>query len=39
VLDYLDQQMIDRNDGPLMRQLWLVVSDYQEKVLEARAAA
>jgi len=39
ILDYLDQQLIDRNDGPVMRQLWMTVADYQEKVLEARAAA
>ena len=39
ILDYLDEQMVERNDGPVMRQLWLLVSDYQEKVLEARAAA
>ncbi len=39
ILDQLDQEMIERNDGPVMRQLWLTVSDYLEKVLEARAAA
>ncbi len=39
VLDAIDQEMIERNDGPVMRQLWLTVADYLEKVLEARAAA
>jgi len=39
VLAELDQEMIDRNDGPVMRQLWVTVADYLEKVLEARAAA
>jgi hypothetical protein len=39
IADYIDQQMIERNDGPVMRQLWAAVSDYLEKVLEARAAA
>jgi hypothetical protein len=39
IADYIDQQMIERNDGPAMRQLWAAVSDYMEKVLEARAAA
>ncbi len=39
VLDLLDEEMIARNDGPVVRQLWLTVADYQEKVLESRAAA
>ena len=39
ILDYLDQEMIERRDGPVMRQLWMTIMDYQEKVLEARAAA
>jgi len=39
VLEAIDQEMIERNDGPVMRQLWLTVADYLEKVLEARAAA
>jgi ferritin-like metal-binding protein YciE len=39
VLDYLDQQLIERNNGPAMRGLWAAVTDYLEKVQEARAAA
>jgi len=39
VLDLLDEELIARNDGPVVRQLWLTVADYQEKVLESRAAA
>lgn len=39
ILDVLDHALIERNDGPVMRQLWLMVMDYYERVLEARAAA
>lgn len=39
IVDHIDEEMIARNDGPVMRQLWLTVTDYLEKVLEARAAA
>ena len=39
ILEHLDRELVERNDGPLMRGLWLTVSDYLEKVLEARAAA
>ena len=39
LIEHLDGEMINRNDGPVMRQLWAVVTDYHEKVLEARAAA
>jgi hypothetical protein len=39
ILDVLDRELIERNDGPVVRQLWLTVMDYYEKVLEARAAA
>lgn len=39
ILDYLDQEGIERRGGPILRQLWAVITDYQEKVLEARAAA
>lgn len=39
VLDYIDEQMIERNDGPVMRGLWAAVADYLEKVQEGLAAA
>lgn len=39
ILDVLDRELIERNDSPIMRQLWLTVMDYYERVLEARAAA
>ena len=39
VLDYLDRQLIERNDGPVMRALWSTVADYCEKVQEGLAAA
>ncbi len=39
IVDYLDQEMIERRGGPVMRQLWATITDYLEKVLEARAAA
>ena len=39
VVEHIDSEMIARNDGPVMRQLWLTVTDYLERVLEARAAA
>ncbi len=39
ILDVLDRELIERNDGPVMRQLWLTVMEYYEMVLEARAAA
>lgn len=39
VLEYIDDQMIERNDGPVMRGLWAAVTDYLEKVQEGLAAA
>jgi hypothetical protein len=39
VLEHIDQELIARNDGPVMRGLWAAVADYLEKVQEARAAA
>jgi hypothetical protein len=39
VVEHLDSELINRNDGPVIRQLWATVTDYHEKVLEARAAA
>lgn len=39
VLDHIDRQLIERNDGPVMRGLWAAVADYLEKVQEGLAAA
>ena len=39
VLEYIDDQLIERNDGPVMRGLWAAVADYLEKVQEGLAAA
>lgn len=39
VLEYIDAELVDRRGGPVMRDLWNTVADYQEKVQEAQAAA
>jgi hypothetical protein len=39
VLAYIDGELIERRGGLAMRDLWATVSDYLEKVQEARAAA
>jgi hypothetical protein len=39
VLDYIDQQLLERKDGPAMRGLWHTVADYLEKMQENMAAA
>ncbi len=39
IVKHLDNELIERNDGPVMRKLWAAVTDYLEKVLESRAAA
>ena len=39
ILDEIDRELVERNDGPMMRQLWATIADYQEKLLEGRAAA
>ena len=39
IVEHIESEMIARNDGPVMPQLWLTVTDYLERVLEARAAA
>lgn len=39
VLEYIDRELVERRGGVIMRQLWQTVADYQDKVLEGRAAA
>ncbi len=39
VSDYIDQQLVERCGGLLMRELGTTVADYQQAVLESRAAA
>ncbi len=39
VLEYIDRELVERRGGLIMRQLWQTVADYQDKVLEGRAAA
>ena len=39
LLEYLDEQLIARNNGPVMRDLWSTVAFYLEKVEESQAAA
>lgn len=39
VLDYIDSQLIERNNGPVMRGLWSAVADYLERMQESLAAA
>ena len=39
VLEHIDNQLIERNDGPVMRALWVRVADYMERVQEGLAAA
>jgi hypothetical protein len=39
ILEYIDGELIERKGGLVMRDLWTTVSDYLEKVQEARAAA
>ncbi len=39
VLEYIDGELIERRGGLAMRDLWATVSDYLEKVQEAKAAA
>ena len=39
VLEFIDGQLIERKGGLAMRELWATISDYLEKVQEARAAA
>lgn len=39
VLDYIDNELVERRGGQVMRDLWASVADYIEKVQEGRAAA
>lgn len=39
VLDFIDNELIERRGGQIMRDLWATVADYLEKVQESRAAA
>jgi len=39
ILAYIDEQMIERKGGQVMRDLWATVSDYLEKVQESLAVA
>lgn len=39
VLDCIDGHLIERNDGPVMRGLWVRVADYMERMQEGLAAA
>lgn len=39
VLDFIDNELIERRGGQVMRDLWSTVADYLEKVQESRAAA
>ncbi len=39
ISDYIDSQLVERRGGPVMRELWHTIADYQEKVLESNAAA
>lgn len=37
--DHLDELMVDRRGGQVVRALWQTVADYSDKYLEATAAA
>lgn len=39
ILDYIDRELIERNNGPVMRGLWSAVADYLERMQENIAAA
>lgn len=39
VLSFIDNELIDRRGGQVMRDLWSTVADYMEKVQEGLAAA
>ena len=39
ILEFIDAELVERRGGPVMRDLWTTVADYQEKVQEAQAAA
>lgn len=39
VLEFIDAELVERRGGPVMRDLWTTVADYQEKAQEAQAAA
>ena len=39
VLDYIDNELVERPGGHVMRDLWTTVADYLEKVQEGLAAA
>lgn len=39
VLDHIDRELTERNNGPVMRGLWSAVADYLERMQENMAAA
>lgn len=39
ILEYIDDELVERRGGLVMRDLWSTVADYLEKVQEAHAAA
>ena len=39
ITDYVDNELVERRCGQIMRDLYVTLCDYKEKVQEGRAAA
>lgn len=39
ILNYIDNELVERRGGQVMRDLWATVADYLERVQEGLAAA